>query len=667
MPKISLNQLNIISRFIIIFIIIICIINAIVIDAVADSSEDGSQSEASSHDLWISKTADKEVYNYEQNITYTITYGNRGKYEEKVFVEDILPDLELCNIEPAPTSQNGNVLGWSIGSLKRGQSGLIVIEAKLPAVSNIKYGEVSSVYGEGFANTRSCLSTIEKNDTINNTARIYILGDPHYNKTAYVTIKLNPGGIIKNLEHGSGYYKNIHIASLNKNEKAIKLDEEIFAEHKPSAVDLPNNRTLNYNSKWSDRMSSEIPEKKERVFENYQYMDTMAKKSAYSLIKADNIFSSQGNFSGGIATIGYVRDEDSSAKDTTYISETYHGNFTTEQNLDSYGETPTYSKYAKGTGFAASDKKIASNKRSYEHGSGSYESAEVLQANTIHKNSSLIYSPTEQSIGTQKINYTDKWFEGMVTINPDTGSEISNRISSAESIQKEALMSKSFLSMTGSFIGTELLRVGQQKSRYSKVEYEQVFSGDFRMDTTIGISESMKYLHPHINITKRVFSRNEHTIIYRINVTNDGNKTLEPVIIVDLLPEGATFLSSTLKPVVQGRLISWSLLALPSGDKQTIDLKAWLEDVSPAAINRVKVLATYQNRSLTASSEATPYKIYETLEEEKKMENETAQISSTGEWKPSACMNINRSIPCDCEKEIDDYYDNLDECRSDCP
>jgi len=44
------------------------------------------------------------------------------------------------------------------------------------------------------------------------------------------------------------------------------------------------------------------------------------------------------------------------------------------------------------------------------------------------------------------------------------------------------------------------------------------------------------------------------------------------------MPERAIFIGSTLKPELQDRIVSWSLLALPIGDVQTIDLKAWLED-----------------------------------------------------------------------------------------
>jgi uncharacterized repeat protein (TIGR01451 family) len=401
-------------------------------------------------------------------------------------------------------------------------------------------------------------------------------------------------------------------------------------------------------------------------------MDLIDKESSFSTLNEETIYSSLGNFSGGIAQIGYIKYEPNSKKTAAYISETYHGSFRIDQHLDSYSKSPTYNKYATGSGFVSSDKRVACNQRSYEYGSGSYESAEALQADVFHKNSSLVYQPNVQSAGTLKIGYTDKWNEGMYTVDPGEGSMISNKISSADSIQKEALMGSSFLSMTGRFNGTNLLEVKKFNGTLSEVkkgqgsseaiEVEQLFIGSYAMDTTIAISKSLKYVSPHINITKIVLSLDSNTIIYRINVTNDGNKTFAPVVIVDLLPEGATFISSTLKPDVKGRVVSWSLLALPVGEVQTIDLKAKLDDVSPEVINRVKVFAVYQNRTLTAGAESSPYKTIESQEEK----NESIETYTTGEWKPPSCMGLNLNIT-DCEKEIDEYYDNLDECRYDCP
>jgi hypothetical protein len=70
----------------------------------------------------------------------------------------------------------------------------------------------------------------------------------------------------------------------------------------------------------------------------------------------------------------------------------------------------------------------------------------------------------------------------------------------------------------------------------------------------------------------------------------------------------------------------------------------------------------YQNRTLTAGAESSPYKTIESQEEK----NESIETYTTGEWKPPSCMGLNLNIT-DCEKEIDEYYDNLDECRYDCP
>ena len=184
--------------------------------------------------------------------------------------------------------------------------------------------------------------------------------------------------------------------------------------------------------------------------------------------------------------------------------------------------------------------------------------------------------------------------------------------------------------------------------------------GDYHMDTAISFGQALKYAYPHINLTKRVLSRDGNTFVYRIWVNNDGNKTIGPVAVVDLLPEGASFISSTLKPSVQGRIVSWTLQVLPVGQTQTIDLKAWLADISPNVINRVQAAARYENRTIISKAASSPY---DTIEKSKEITNESIELeeaTSTGEWRPPACFLLNSTM-ISCEKEIDAYYNNLSE------
>jgi uncharacterized repeat protein (TIGR01451 family) len=380
---------------------------------------------------------------------------------------------------------------------------------------------------------------------------------------------------------------------------------------------------------------------------------------------SQTIYSSRSNFSGGKAETRYVRHDANSKRNAVDISEIYHGNFTTTQSLDSYGSSASYTKYANGTGYVSSDKRAGCNQRSDEHGSGSYESEEIMSTGNIHKSSNMTYEPSNQSAGGVKTNYVGKWSDLMYTRDPSQNSEILERISSADHIQKETLVGPSFLGTTGKFNGTEYLRArllnSNVGSNNDSAEVERTLIGNYRLDTAIAISGIPKYLGPHLNITKRVVSNNGAYILYRINVSNDGNKTLAPVEVVDVLPEGTSFYSTTLRPTVQGRIVSWSLSALTIGAKETIDLTVRLEFISDDPVNRVKSIAKYQNHTILAEASAPEEVILP-------VPAQTYNVSinfSSGDWAPPSSFDMRLNVT-DCEKEMDEYYNNKN-TTYDCP
>ncbi len=231
-------------------------------------------------------------------------------------------------------------------------------------------------------------------------------------------------------------------------------------------------------------------------------MNSMNKVSSFQVDSSETVYSSRSNFSGGEAEIRYVRHDPNSKRNAMEISEIYHGNFTTGQSLDSYGSSASYTKYANGTGYVSSDKRVGCNQRSDEHGSGSYESEEKISAGNIHKSSNMTYEPNNQSAGGVKIDYGGKWSDLMYTRNPAQGSEILERISSADHIQKETLIGPSFLGTTGRFNGTEYLRArlidtsSVINGTGATAEVERTLIGNYRLDTTIAISTLPKYIYP---------------------------------------------------------------------------------------------------------------------------------------------------------------------------
>ena len=618
--------------------------------------------------LWIEKTADKSNYHNGENITYTIMYGNRpgAPKAENVAIIDILPDVEILSVDPPADTLKGNNLTWYIGTLGSGQSGSITLLVKKPDIE-LEFKDDSTISGDGFVNINKKISTITEKESFSNTATIFasyegVLGK----KSSSVTVWLSYKGNIKSMEHGSGYYKEIQRSSLNNTIANVKLDKDLFARHKAIKVRLPGEKTMELSSLWSDRTYAWTDDAatSNSVVDEYSYMNSIDKKTSYNLIKNGISYSSIGNFSGGIAHIGYNRKDSGKKKDAAYISETYHGSFQTKQSLDSYATSPTYKKSSSGIGFVSSEKVASCSMRSYEQGSGSYDSVESIQADTIQKDMKLVYMPNDQLAGASKINYASMWGGVMYTRDSEKGHEILNRISSADLVQMDALMSSTYLSMTGRFNGTNYLKARAladvKNSTDEAFKLEQVFRGYYNIDTTIGMGQ-IKYSYPHINLTKKVLEQNDNIFTYRIRINNDGNKALKPVAVVDLMPEGATLISSTLKPSVQGRIVSWTLQALPPGETQIIDLKVAQASISPSVINMVQAAGRYQNRTIASEAASSPYDTIGgqnlTLEL-----IELNEASSTGDWRPPSCFSLNGSI-IGCEYYINQYYNNLtDEC-----
>jgi uncharacterized repeat protein (TIGR01451 family) len=626
--------------------------------------------------LWINKSANASTYAQEEDILYTISFGNRAGAGEasKVTVVDILPDVEVLDISPPPSSTDGNNLTWVIDKLAPGEMGSISVLIKHPEISKLAFKEDSSVSGYGYVNKRTRLSTIEKADTLTNIATISATDAKENSSSVTVKLALVPDVTLKSLEHGSGYYKEDQVSSLTNINTNVKLSKDLSARHEPVSMSLPGKKTLQISSLWSDRNEALTDDvsKANSVSDDYSYMKSMDKETSYDITKTGIVYSVAGNFSAGIAQFHYDKQNSGgkvpgSQSDAAYISEAYHGDFQITQKMDAYGDRPAYEKEASGIGFVSSQKVVSCDLRSSEQGSGSYQSTESIQSGTILKNISLAHKPVEQTAGVSKIKYYSKWGETMYARNAKKGTEILDRFSSADYLQKNAIMSSSFLSMTGGFMGTNYLKARALKdianSSEDALRLEQLLTGKFTLDTTIALGGTSSYAYPHINLTKKVLVRDNYTVTYRIWVNNDGNQTLAPVAVVDKLPAGSLFISSSLKPTVQGMITIWTLQILPLGETTVIDLKVKLADISPSVINRVQAAAKYHNRTIIAEASSSPYDTIQSEQEEDAYEKELKLWEETvyGPWAPPSCYNLNSSISCTCERDLDEYYNNLSE------
>ncbi|MGD0952668.1 MAG: hypothetical protein ABR985_09795 [Methanotrichaceae archaeon] len=114
---------------------------------------------------------------------------------------------------------------------------------------------------------------------------------------------------------------------------------------------------------------------------------------------------------------------------------------------------------------------------------------------------------------------------------------------------------------------------------------------------------------PHVSVIKEGHTRQEEidgvnvTVAeYKINVHNDGNTALEPVLIRDLFPPGTKFLNSSIKPIkTDSEHANWTLMNLGIGSSITIDL--WLKAKPDSdLVNRIEVAGGYDDKWVTASN-----------------------------------------------------------------
>lgn len=636
-----------------------------------------STSLAQEDELIINKSANASSYEIGEDILYTINYSANSTFFD-VQVTDILPgSVVVLDFSPPPTHSDGNNLTWVIGDLNAGDHGSIFLLIKHPDLTMVDFKEDSSISGYGFVNTRKKLSNLKKSkdnksESLTNIATISARGKAE--KSSSITVVVAPflDITLKSQEHGSGHYREDQLSSLNNSRSIVKLSKDLSVQHEPVSLSLPGEKILQISSLWSDRNDALTDDgiAAVSVGDDYSYMESMDKETSYDINKKNIAYSVAGNFSGGVAQFSYDKRQSpgkspGSQSDAAYISESYHGEFNMTQSVDAYEESPTYEKTASGTGFVSSQKVPKCGLRSSEQGSGSYKSEESIQGSTVLKNISLNYEPTEQAADHTRINYSSKWGETMYARNKETGSEILNRFSSLDQLQKDAIMSSSYLSMTGSYNGTNYLKARAFKdiSNSSKeaLKVEQLFRGDYSFDTTIALGGAIKYAYPHINLTKKVLARNDYIVTYRIWINNDGSQVLSPVAVVDLLPEGSSVISSSLKPIRQGRIITWTLQTLPPGETIDIDLKVSLPDLSPSTINRVQAATRYQNRTVLAVASASPDDtiaagaIKEANDTELKLLEETVY----GLWETPSCFGLNSSFNCTCERYVDEFYNNL--------
>jgi len=252
----------------------------------------------------------------------------------------------------------------------------------------------------------------------------------------------------------------------------------------------------------------------------------------------------------------------------------------------------------------------------------------------------------------------------MWTAEEEKGIFIGEMISQAISMDMETAMEETSLSMLGEFNGTQDINVQAGPG----MGVQQTLRGSFQTDTAVSIYSAPRHLYPHLNVSQNATMLDVETVLFWINVSNDGNKKLGRINVTDRLPEGLEFINSSIRPRVSGRTVNWSIPSLDIGRTLSIKLRAKVDGGRAFYDNWAIARTVYEGSLLQAECSLLLDASYQPLSccpAANASHAFKAVRDNWGEWNPPPCFAINGSMM-ECPAMRDVYYDELERNISDC-
>jgi len=315
-----------------------------------------------------------------------------------------------------------------------------------------------------------------------------------------VVNRLGGSGIkLKSKEHGSGLYGGEDHMQIFRDNYSTEMDKDVSATYCATTLSLPCNRTVIYSSRLAEEMCaktsptppfvgsnesyvyhypwcwhvtnikpenivwfSSLEEAKadgrrpccdcigrephSSVHESYRYAESIDRESHIkqdrnrSEVEIDSTFEGMGH-------IGILKKSEplsSAQKPLIFESrEDYVGSFRIYEKVSDERSCLSSDKSASGTGSVTTNKRIKESQKTYESGTGSYDSEEQINtsSNYIAKEISLVYVPTNQNLTDDfSIAQSMRWKEGILSRNPYI-SFIGEEYTGAERLDKETVAS----------------------------------------------------------------------------------------------------------------------------------------------------------------------------------------------------------------------------------
>ncbi len=568
--------------------------------------------------LTITKVADKLSVKGGDDVTYTITVCNHGGSDvANVTIWDVFNrHVEVLSYSPAP-GPDGK---WHFDVIPKGECMTITIKVKVPERQDFEFGMERGVSGEGFVNVANDYSTTFEAYLIRNCA--YATSDWNtepISACVTVTVDEEVGTRLETREYGSGLIDSDERVAIFTENKSIEWEEDLSAAYKPTTLTLYNNRTVNYDSAWVKKARAKNYVTGTTMTETYHDAVSLDRESRMFLDENESVMEVNSEFDGR-GHVGFLKMPSNSStlqpSPLFEASEDYTGSFKVLEQIDEYGSAVSSEKAASGEGLVVVDKRVGDVQRSYESGTGAYDSEEVIETatNYIAKDISLVHAPTSQTLTDNvAINSSLKWKEGMYSKNPET-SYIGEEYTSITELDKETVArGLNDMATDAEFSGRARFRAVLE----DEVDFDEEYEGDYSVERRVIFTGVAKYDRPHLNVTKTLeggiveetlpWGYNEthlegevktRTVAnYVISIENDGNKALGPVYVQDLFPPGSAYIDASLRPSeLAETYANWTLMNIGIGDRVVIGLKLDVTRYHPSElVNRVEVCGGINN------------------------------------------------------------------------
>jgi large repetitive protein len=516
-----------------------------------------------------------------------------------MIVDDYPRGVSFISASPTPVD-DGNNNKWMIDSQVPGTITILVQVAQ--DIGNTSFDMGQGVTGIGFVNIHNDIRT---NPVIlSNKATLF--GGPDGKTiidTAFADVNVGPPQTYAALkEHGSGNYASEDVIKYRSSNRSIEWTKGLTATYKPTTFSLPNNRDINYKTKWIEKAKSKNYATGASTNEEYTYANHINRDSSLKLDENGTTMNTDTDFEG-VGHIGLLKKGNASSNSSTVFEaqEDYVGSFKINEKFDEYGKNAEYEKSVTGTGYVSTSRDLDNAQSSYESGTGNYQSEEKISTivnyiakdiNLTHLPTSYTYTPTFSTSGDLL------WNEGMWSKTPN--SVISERFSSAENLDLQSTArGLNEMATEANVSGQADFRTvykDKQPESINEVDKDEQYVGKFDIKRNTILGGVAKYDQPHLSLSKvaNVDLLNTTFADYRITIENNGNRALGPVYVKDVFPTGTEYITSSLRPTeLTTSYANWTLLSMGIGSKVILDLRLNITEETSNIVNRVEAAGRY--------------------------------------------------------------------------